>query len=66
MIFQRVHDADAGRRGHHIADVGRAVESKDWEVDYYMTCVYERHVPRPSWRNCWGSADPGGRGLLAA
>jgi hypothetical protein len=20
-----------------------AVESKGWEVDYYMTCVYERH-----------------------
>jgi hypothetical protein len=24
-------------------DVVDAVESKGWDVDYYMTCVYERH-----------------------
>ncbi len=43
-FFKRVHDAGmlAGV-GTHIADVVDAVESKDWEVDYYMTCVYERH-----------------------
>jgi hypothetical protein len=42
--LKRVHDAGmlAGV-GTHIADVVDAVESKGWEVDYYMTCVYERH-----------------------
>jgi len=27
----------------HMPDVIDAVESKGWDVDYYMTCVYERH-----------------------
>jgi len=27
----------------HMPDVVDAVESADWDVDYYMTCVYERH-----------------------
>ena len=27
----------------HIPDVVDAVESKGWDVDYYQTCVYERH-----------------------
>ncbi len=27
----------------HIPDVVDAVESKGWEVDFYMCCVYERH-----------------------
>jgi len=27
----------------HMPDVVDAVESKGWDVDYYMTCVYERH-----------------------
>ena len=42
--LKRVHDAGmlAGV-GTHIAEVVDVVESKGWEVDYYMTCVYERH-----------------------
>lgn len=27
----------------HMPDVVDAVESKGWDVDYYMTCIYERH-----------------------
>jgi hypothetical protein len=27
----------------HMPDVVHTVESKGWDVDYYMTCVYERH-----------------------
>ncbi len=27
----------------HMPDVIDAVESKGWDVDYYMACVYERH-----------------------
>jgi len=27
----------------HMPDVVDAVESKGWDIDYYMTCVYERH-----------------------
>ena len=27
----------------HMPDVVDAVESKGWDVDFYMTCVYERH-----------------------
>ena len=27
----------------HMPDAVDAVESKGWHVDYYMTCVYERH-----------------------
>jgi hypothetical protein len=27
----------------HMPDVVDAIESKGWDVDYYMTCVYERH-----------------------
>lgn len=27
----------------HMPDVVDTVESKGWDVDYYMTCVYERH-----------------------
>ncbi len=27
----------------HMPAVVDAIESKDWDVDYYMTCVYERH-----------------------
>lgn len=43
-FLKRIHDAGlpAGISTHMPAVVD-AVESKDWEVDYYMTCVYERH-----------------------
>ena len=27
----------------HIPDVVDAIESKGWDLDYYMTCVYQRH-----------------------
>jgi hypothetical protein len=27
----------------HMPDVVDTIESKGWDVDYYMTCVYERH-----------------------
>ncbi|MBC8869440.1 MAG: hypothetical protein H8E44_08485 [Planctomycetes bacterium] len=27
----------------HMPDVVDAVESKDWDLDYFQTCVYERH-----------------------
>jgi len=30
----------------HIPEVVDAVESKGWDVDFYMTCVYERHRTR--------------------
>lgn len=46
-FLKRVHDAGlpAGISTHMPAVVD-AVESKGWEVDYYMTCVYERHRSR--------------------
>jgi hypothetical protein len=45
--LKRVHDAGlpAGISTHMPAVVD-AVESKGWELDYYMTCVYERHRSR--------------------
>lgn len=30
----------------HMPDVVDAVESKGWDVDFYMTCAYERHRSR--------------------
>ena len=27
----------------HMPDVVDAIESKGWDLDYYMTCIYERH-----------------------
>ena len=43
-FLKRVHDAGlpAGISTHMPAVVD-TVESKGWELDYYMTCVYERH-----------------------
>jgi len=45
--LKRIHDAGlpAGISTHMPAVV-ETVESKGWEVDYYMTCVYERHRSR--------------------
>ena len=42
--LKRVHDAGmmAGV-STHMPDVVDAIESAGFEVDYYMTCVYERH-----------------------
>lgn len=46
-FLKRVHDAGlpAGISTHMPAVVD-AVESKGWELEYYMTCVYERHRSR--------------------
>jgi len=43
-FLKRVHDAGmlAGISTHMPRAVYEA-ESRDWEIDYYMTCVYERH-----------------------
>ena len=42
--LKRVRDAGlAVGISTHMPDVVDAVESKGWDVDYYMTCVYERH-----------------------
>jgi hypothetical protein len=42
--LKRVHDAGlVAGISTHMPDVVDAAESKGWEVDYYMTCVYERH-----------------------
>ena len=49
--FDKVHDAlkrirDTGMLvgcSTHMPDVVDAIESKGWDLDYYMTCIYERH-----------------------
>jgi len=38
----------------HMPDVVDAVESKDWDIDYYMTCVYERHRSREALQELLG------------
>ncbi len=38
----------------HMPDVVDAVESKGWDVDYYMTCVYERHRDEAALRKLLG------------
>lgn len=40
----------------HMPDVVDAVESKGWDVDYYMTCVYERHRSRDALEKLLGQA----------
>ncbi|MGA2032556.1 MAG: hypothetical protein ABSG68_09885 [Thermoguttaceae bacterium] len=42
--LKRVHDAGllAGV-STHMPDVVDAIEAKGWDLDYYMTCVYQRH-----------------------
>ncbi len=43
-FLKRVHDAGlVAGISTHMPNVVDAAESKGWEVDYYMTCVYERH-----------------------
>ena len=32
-----------------------AIESKGWDLDYYMTCVYERHRSEAELRSCWAT-----------
>jgi len=38
----------------HMPAVVDTVESKDWDVDYYMTCVYERHRTAAELKNLMG------------
>jgi hypothetical protein len=40
----------------HMPDVVDAVESKGWDVDYYMACVYERHRSREQLEQLLGQA----------
>ena len=40
----------------HMPDVVDTVESKGWDVDYYMTCAYERHRSAEALRALLGQA----------
>ena len=40
----------------HMPAVVDAVESKGWDIDYYMTCVYERHRSRADLEKLLGQA----------
>jgi len=40
----------------HMPDVVDTVESKGWDVDYYMTCVYERHRSAAALKKLLGQA----------
>jgi len=40
----------------HMPEVVDTVESKGWDVDYYMTCVYERHRSREALEKLLGQA----------
>jgi hypothetical protein len=56
-FLKRVHDAGllAGVSTHMPAVVD-AIESKGWQVDYYMTCVYERHRSKEDLEKLLGQA----------
>jgi hypothetical protein len=56
-FIKRVHDAGlpAGVSTHMPAVVD-AIESKGWPVDYYMTCVYERHRSKEDLEKLLGQA----------
>jgi len=55
--LKRVRDAGlAAGVSTHMPDVVDAVESKGWDVDYYMTCVYERHRSREALEKLLGQA----------
>lgn len=56
-FLKQVHDAGlpAGISTHMPAVVD-AAESKGWEVDYYMTCVYERHRSKEDLEKLLGQA----------
>jgi len=40
----------------HMPAVVDAVESKGWDIDYYMTCVYERHRSKAALEKLLGQA----------
>ena len=54
-LLKRVRDAGllAGV-STHMPDVVDAIESKGWDLDYYMTCVYERHRSEDDLRKLLG------------
>lgn len=56
-FIKRVHDAGllAGVSTHMPAVVD-AIEEKGWPVDYYMTCVYERHRSKEELEKLLGQA----------
>jgi hypothetical protein len=56
-FLKMVHDAGllAGVSTHMPAVVD-AIESKGWPVDYYMTCVYERHRSKEDLEKLLGQA----------
>jgi hypothetical protein len=56
-FLKRVHDAGlmAGVSTHMPAVVD-TIESKGWELDYYMTCVYERHRTQAELEKLLGQA----------
>ena len=48
----------------HMPDVVDAIESKGWDLDYYMTCIYERHRSEADLKKLLGHVPiAGGRGL---
>jgi len=56
-FLKRAHDAGlmAGVSTHMPAVVD-TIESKGWELDYYMTCVYERHRSQAELEKLLGQA----------
>jgi hypothetical protein len=40
----------------HMPDVVDAIESKGWDLDYYMCCVYERHRSKEALEDLLGQA----------
>jgi hypothetical protein len=55
--IQRVRDAGlVVGVSTHMPDVVDAVESKGWDIDYYMTCVYERHRTKEDLEQLLGQA----------
>ncbi len=54
---KRVRDAGlAVGVSTHMPDVVDWVESKGWDVDYYMTCIYERHRSKEALEQLLGQA----------
>jgi hypothetical protein len=62
--IDKIHDylkqvRDAGLQvgvSTHMPDVVDAIESKGWDIDYYMTCVYERHRSKEALEELLGQA----------
>jgi len=38
----------------HMPDVVDTIESRGWDIDYYMTCIYERHRSRDALKKLLG------------